>query len=564
MKTALRWIAALAAIFVSGATAQLTPIPFGPYTPSTFTANGVLYGNGTSAIQATAQGAANSILTANAGAPAFSQTPTINTQLRIGVASSQTGSIVFRNATNANTFTLQPGATGANLTFTLPIADAARALVSDGAGTLSFATLGTGAGGTGLTTATDDAVILGNGTNWTASAVPNCTDAGGNHLNYTAATNTFSCGNTGTAGALSGLTAATGANTIANGDNLQTWQWQKTTNSSGAFRFTESAASTGGTSTGGVPNQYILRADTIAASTASPLTVYSRGAHVFSVSPSAQAILAADTSAPVYSFAAAPTAGLYYDTGNSAVRTDATKIILNSGASGIHAVHAGISSFFTSAGFQTEGRVYTIAGTQALPAYTFTGDTDTGLVNIAADTILVSTGNTESIRFTSGGPQLRNSILLSGVSTSCGFGVSGAVTDRAYTDCGGEKMRWTSSGTHLGGSAQLVFGVTAPTIASGGCTGPAVTWNNGTAAFLITIGTSCTGVKTVTLTLPAATNLWACRAENNTSDAQQAANMVVARATSTTAVVLTNYARTTGVQADFTASDTVLVSCIGG
>ena len=105
---------------------------------------------------------------------------------------------------------------------------------------------------------------------------------------------------------------------------------------------------------------------------------------------------------------------------------------------------------------------------------------------------------------------------------------------------------------------------TAPTIASGGCTSPAVTWNNGTAAFLITIGTSCTGVKTVTLTMPTAVNLWACSAQNNTSDAAQQTNVIAARATSATAVVLTSYDRTTGLQEDFTASDTLLVSCMGG
>ena len=43
----------------------------------TLASNGVLFGSGTGAVQTTAQGAANSILTANAGAPSFSQTPTI-------------------------------------------------------------------------------------------------------------------------------------------------------------------------------------------------------------------------------------------------------------------------------------------------------------------------------------------------------------------------------------------------------------------------------------------------------------------------------------------------------
>lgn len=104
---------------------------------------------------------------------------------------------------------------------------------------------------------------------------------------------------------------------------------------------------------------------------------------------------------------------------------------------------------------------------------------------------------------------------------------------------------------------------TAPTIASGGCTSPAVTHSNGTAAFLLTIGSSCSGVKSLTLTMPAASHFWACDANNNTSDAQQASNTIASRATSTTAVVLTNYARTTGLTADFTAADTLLVKCSG-
>jgi len=50
-------------------------------------------------------------------------------------------------------------------------------------------------GGTGLSSVVDDTVLLGSSTSsyWLA-AVPNCTDASGNHLNYTSATNLFSCG----------------------------------------------------------------------------------------------------------------------------------------------------------------------------------------------------------------------------------------------------------------------------------------------------------------------------------------------------------------------------------
>jgi hypothetical protein len=57
------------------------PVGNGGTGDTTLTSNGVLYGNTTSAVQVTAQGAANSVLTANAGAPSFSAAPTIGTSV---------------------------------------------------------------------------------------------------------------------------------------------------------------------------------------------------------------------------------------------------------------------------------------------------------------------------------------------------------------------------------------------------------------------------------------------------------------------------------------------------
>ena len=56
-------------------------VPSGGTGVATLAANGVLYGNGTGVVLVTAQGAANSILTANAGAPVFSASPTIGTSV---------------------------------------------------------------------------------------------------------------------------------------------------------------------------------------------------------------------------------------------------------------------------------------------------------------------------------------------------------------------------------------------------------------------------------------------------------------------------------------------------
>lgn len=75
--------------------------------------------------------------------------------------------------------------------------------------------------------------------------------------------------------ALSAITAATGANTIASGNNsAQIWNWALTTDSVNAFAFGETTAATNGTS----DNQVILNVGTLASSTAVPLYVKNYGA----------------------------------------------------------------------------------------------------------------------------------------------------------------------------------------------------------------------------------------------------------------------------------------------
>ena len=66
---------------------------------ATLASNGVLYGNATGVVQVTAQGAANTILTANAGAPSFSATPTIGTSVTVP--------LVIGGTATSSTLTLQ-------------------------------------------------------------------------------------------------------------------------------------------------------------------------------------------------------------------------------------------------------------------------------------------------------------------------------------------------------------------------------------------------------------------------------------------------------------------------
>lgn len=63
-----------------------------------------------------------------------------SSSLTIGTSSANDGGIIFKNATNANTLTLQSGATSSNLTLTMPVADGVNGncLQTDGSGHLAF------------------------------------------------------------------------------------------------------------------------------------------------------------------------------------------------------------------------------------------------------------------------------------------------------------------------------------------------------------------------------------------------------------------------------------------
>lgn len=99
----------------------------GPHNFTTLTTNGVLYGNSTSAVQATAQGASGSVLVGNAGVPSFSTTPTITTLTLtnpLAVASGGTAVASLSNILGTTNQVTVTGGTaaiiGGNATLSLP------------------------------------------------------------------------------------------------------------------------------------------------------------------------------------------------------------------------------------------------------------------------------------------------------------------------------------------------------------------------------------------------------------------------------------------------------------
>lgn len=109
-------------------------------------------------------------------------------------------------------------------------------------------------------------------------------------------------------------------------------------------------------------------------------------------------------------------------------------------------------------------------------------------------------------------------------------------------------------------NTRVVVSSTAPS-SPVACTSPTVTNSTGTASALIDVGTSCAGISTLVVTLPAATNGWSCWATNTTTSATAAVEMT---ASTTTSATFTNYTRTTGVALAWADGADIRIGCIGG
>lgn len=133
----------------------VTPVtvPNGGTGATSFTANGIIYGNGTSPLQVTALGAAGTVLTGTGAAPAFSATPTLGANGGTG------GQITLSGATSGTGIIKVNVAAGAGIIFQLPSANGSNGqfLTTDGAGVTSWATPGSSVSVTAAVSATGSA-----------------------------------------------------------------------------------------------------------------------------------------------------------------------------------------------------------------------------------------------------------------------------------------------------------------------------------------------------------------------------------------------------------------------
>ena len=134
-----------------------------------------------------------------------------------------------------------------------------------------------------------------------------------------------------------------------------------------------------------------MKLSTVAASTMSPLSVYSRGNHVFSVAPDTSQILATSgtAAAPAYSFAASTGTGISQSGG-----------ILGFASGGTNRVTISSSGLIVAFG----GKVYYPDATAALPSVTSTNTGTDGLFFSSA-VLGVAVSAIENSRFVAGGFQ---------------------------------------------------------------------------------------------------------------------------------------------------------------
>ena len=244
------------------------------------------------------------------------------------------------------------------------------------------ATLAVGSGGTNLTTIADSAILATNSANVLTAVTAGASQSIRRNAGNTA-WEAFTPGAGGGA-TLDGITAATADQAgIANADWNVRWNWAKITNTEVAFELGESAAATGGTSTAGVPNQVLAKFSTLAASTMSPLSVYSRAAHVFSVSPTTAQVLftAGSASVPSIGYAAQSDVGIAFTTAPSILFCaggSSTAVIDLNGSLGLWSGIASAPAIFCKSSLTT--------------GVSFPGNTSVAMYNVGVENARFSAG----------------------------------------------------------------------------------------------------------------------------------------------------------------------------
>lgn len=181
------------------------------------------------------------------------------------------------------------------------------------------------------------------------------------------------------------------------------------------------------------------------------------------------------------------------------------------------------------------------------------GTIDAGTLNVAnqlgTSTLIVNAGSSNGIAFTDANGLNR---ITYGSGRYVAFNAGGYFMPTGGAD------GYSASSFALGTTPKLTDSATEPTVANG-CTGEAMVRNNGSANFEFDVGTLCTGISTMVITLPAVANCWNCQCWNIT----QRTNLMQS-ACGTTSATITNMGTSVATPADWTDGDNVQCACRGG
>lgn len=201
-----------------------------------------------------------------------------------------------------------------------------------------------------------------------------------------------------------------------------------------------------------------------------------------------------------------------------------------------------------------EGDVFATGNIQAVGLYT---NSVVSNIDVAEQLDLISQTQASTVSSTLPAVDVCSGVTLDANDLVFGVGGNVCATEQFSVDVEGDVMATGSYGLN----GKMHWSATQPTISAGGCTSPSVTSGGDTASFLVNIGTSCTGVTTVTIGLPTSSRYWNCFANPSDPDTRRVQQEPNGSATT---ALLKSYSQTTGAALDWTASQTIQVSCVGG
>lgn len=344
-------------------------------------------------------------------------------------------------------------------------------LTTDVTGTLPF-----GNGGTGLAAAADDTAMVSSGAAWVATNIPNCVDSGGNHLNYTTATNAFSCGTIGPGGftgfanptATIGLTAVNGsAVTAMRSDGAPALSQAIAPTWTNTHVFTAIGSSSADTVQLASTLPMLRFTDTDAVADAKNWQAFASG-NFFTLRTSNDANSAASNIL-------------------QATRSGSAVTVADFGNTSDNPAY----NFLGTGAVTTGGPFRAPDGSAGAPSFSFSGDTDTGMYRVGPNAAGLVAGGTRSIYF-----DATTAGFLSGTAGAPGISFQSDADTGLYLQAAGDARMVTSGTGRMIWTDSINYSRVPFQNVDGSVGTPAFSFENDSDTGFYRIGTNTIGVST--------------------------------------------------------------------